>query len=186
MSCAIWPRTMPRRAFARLRNRDLRWIWTASALSNFGLLIYGIDAGWAMTEMSDPTEGVAQVQTALMPPLRDASRSAGAISDTNNRIRIRVAILVFVCLSAVMLTRTAGRTADPLAAPAPMFCVRNGQRLVRTGSAFFPGGAGAAGRPAACRGAQYRSATILWLASLRTAIGMRQRYSMMASTVPTS
>src|SRR6266853_474623 len=54
---------------APLRHSVFRRIWLASLLSNFGLLIQGVGAAWAMTQMTSSADKVALVQTALMLPI---------------------------------------------------------------------------------------------------------------------
>src|SRR5205085_10361470 len=55
--------------FAPLRHAAFRRIWTASLLSNLGLLIMGVGAAWSMTQMTSSPDKVALVQTALMLPV---------------------------------------------------------------------------------------------------------------------
>ena len=50
---------------APLRHPVFRRIWLASLLSNLGLLIQGVGAAWAMTQMTSSADKVALVQTAL-------------------------------------------------------------------------------------------------------------------------
>jgi len=54
---------------APLRYPAFRRIWLASLLSNFGLMIQGVGAAWAMTQMTSSADKVALVQTALMLPI---------------------------------------------------------------------------------------------------------------------
>ncbi|MFD2136301.1 MFS transporter [Novosphingobium resinovorum] len=56
-------------AFAPLRERTFRNIWTASLFSNFGQLFLGVGAQWEMTRLSNSASMVALVQTAMMIPL---------------------------------------------------------------------------------------------------------------------
>ena len=51
--------------FSPLRYAVFRRIWTASLLSNLGLLVLGVGAAWAMTKISSSTGIVALVQTSL-------------------------------------------------------------------------------------------------------------------------
>jgi ABC-type sulfate transport system permease component len=51
----------------------------ASLLSNLGLLIMGVGAAWAMTQMTSSADKVALVQTALMLPVAVLSTVAGAL-----------------------------------------------------------------------------------------------------------
>jgi len=76
---------------APLRYPLFRRIWLASLLSNFGLMIQGVGAAWAMTQMTTSADKVALVQTALMLPIMLISMPAGAIADMYDR---RVVALV--------------------------------------------------------------------------------------------
>src|SRR5260370_1963574 len=70
---------------APLRHSVFRRIWLASLLSNFGLLIQGVGAAWAMTQMTSSADKVALVQTALMLPIMLISIPAAAIPDMLDR-----------------------------------------------------------------------------------------------------
>jgi MFS family permease len=70
---------------APLRHAAFRRIWLASLLSNLGLLIQGVGAAWAMTQMTSSADMVALVQTALMLPIMLISMPAGAIADMYDR-----------------------------------------------------------------------------------------------------
>src|SRR3954471_9737290 len=70
---------------APLRHAVFRRIWLASLLSNLGLLIQGVGAAWAMTQMASSPDKVALVQTALMMPIMLISMPAGAIADMHDR-----------------------------------------------------------------------------------------------------
>lgn len=93
--------------FAPLRHPAFRRVWSSSLLSNFGLLINGVGAGWAMTEMSGRADQVALVQTALMLPYLLFSIAAGAISDTYDRRAVSISMLAFALFSAITLTGVA-------------------------------------------------------------------------------
>lgn len=94
-------------SFSPLRHRAFRRIWTASLLSNFGLLINGVGAGWAMTELSGRADHVALVQAALMLPYMLFSMVAGAISDSYDRRLVSLSMLGFAFASALLLTGVA-------------------------------------------------------------------------------
>src|SRR5947207_12723338 len=80
---------------APLRHAVFRRIWLASLLSNLGLLIQGVGAAWAMTQMTSSADKVALVQTALMLPIMLISMPAGAIADMyDRRIVALVSLLV--------------------------------------------------------------------------------------------
>jgi MFS family permease len=81
---------------APLRHPVFRRIWFASLLSNLGLLIQGVGAAWAMTQMTTSADDVALVQTALMLPVMLISMPAGAIADMYDR---RVVALVSLSIS---------------------------------------------------------------------------------------
>ena len=66
--------------FSPLRYAVFRRIWTASLLSNLGLLVLGVGAAWSMTKISSSTSMVALVQTSLMLPVALVSTPAGAIA----------------------------------------------------------------------------------------------------------
>lgn len=92
--------------FAPLRHAAFRRIWSASLFSNFGLLINGVGAGWAMTTMSGRAQDVALVQTALMLPYMLFSMAAGAIADTYDRRRVALVMLAFTLVASAALALT--------------------------------------------------------------------------------
>src|SRR5690348_4883413 len=80
---------------APLRHIAFRRIWSASLLSNLGLLIQAVGAAWAMTQMTSSADKVALVQTALMLPVMLIAMPAGAIADMyDRRIVALVSLLV--------------------------------------------------------------------------------------------
>src|SRR4030081_2175587 len=83
---------------APLRHAVFRRIWLASLVSNLGLLIQGVGAAWAMTQMTSSADMVALVQTALMLPIMLISMPAGAIADMYDR-RIVALVSLAVCLA---------------------------------------------------------------------------------------
>jgi len=83
---------------APLRHSVFRRIWLASLLSNLGLLIQGVGAAWAMTQMTSSADKVALVQTALMLPIMLISMPAGAIADMYDR-RIVALVSLGIALS---------------------------------------------------------------------------------------
>lgn len=88
---------------APLRHGVFRRIWSASLFSNFGLLVNGVGAGWAMTTMSGRAQDVALVQAALMLPYMLFSIAAGAIADTYDRRRVALITLGFTLVASVVL-----------------------------------------------------------------------------------
>ncbi|KMS59630.1 MFS transporter [Novosphingobium barchaimii LL02] len=118
-------------AFAPLRERTFRNIWSASLFSNFGQLFLGVGAQWEMTRLSSSASMVALVQTAMMIPLMLVTLPAGAIADMFDRRRIAMTGLAFSAVAAAML---AGVTFLGLATPWVLlaFCV-----LIGGGVALF-------------------------------------------------
>ena len=89
---------------APLRHSVFRRIWLASLVSNLGLLIQGVGAAWAMTQMTSSADKVALVQTALMLPIMLISMPAGAIADMYDR---RIVALVSLSISLAGATALA-------------------------------------------------------------------------------
>jgi MFS family permease len=92
--------------FSPLRYAVFRRIWTASLLSNFGLLILGVGAAWAMTKLASSASMVALVQTSLMLPVALVSTPAGAIADMFDRrivglVALSIALAGSISLSAL-------------------------------------------------------------------------------------
>src|SRR5271157_4591645 len=83
---------------APLRHMVFRRIWLASLLSNLGILIQGVGAAWAMTQMTSSADKVALVQTALMLPVMLIAMPAGAIADMYDR-RIVALVSLGIALS---------------------------------------------------------------------------------------
>ena len=97
---------MPRRLPALLEpltGRTFRTIWSASLLSNFGLLILGVGAAWEMIRMTGAADQVALVQTALMLPLMLLSLPAGAIADMYDRRVVALGGLAFALVASAAL-----------------------------------------------------------------------------------
>jgi MFS family permease len=89
---------------APLRYPVFRRIWLASLLSNLGLLIQGVGAAWAMTQMTSSADKVALVQTALMLPIMLISMPAGAIADMHDRRVVAMVALAISLVGATALT----------------------------------------------------------------------------------
>src|SRR6202040_2946403 len=89
---------------APLRHPVFRRIWLASLLSNLGLLIQGVGAAWAMTQMTPSADKVALVQTALMLPIMLISMPAGAIADMHDRRVVAMVSLSISLAGATALT----------------------------------------------------------------------------------
>ena len=80
-----------------------RRIWLASLLSNLGLMINGVGAAWAMTQMTSSADMVALVQTALMLPVMLLSLAAGAIADMYDRRVVGLFALTLGLVGAITL-----------------------------------------------------------------------------------
>ena len=89
---------------APLRHPVFRRIWLASLLSNLGILIQGVGAAWAMTQMTSAADKVALVQTALMLPVMFISIPAGAIADMLDRRVVALIALSIALCGATALT----------------------------------------------------------------------------------
>jgi MFS family permease len=116
---------------APLRHAVFRRIWLASLLSNLGLLIQGVGAAWAMTQMTSSADKVALVQTALMLPIMLISMPAGAIADMYDR---RIVALVSLSIALCGATALAVLAWLSLVTPAILltFCF-----IVGSGMALF-------------------------------------------------
>jgi len=89
---------------APLRHAVFRRIWLASLVSNLGILIQGVGAAWAMTQMTTSADKVALVQTALMLPIMLIAMPAGAIADMHDRRVVAMVSLAIAFVGATSLT----------------------------------------------------------------------------------
>jgi predicted MFS family arabinose efflux permease len=89
---------------APLRHAVFRRIWLASLVSNLGILIQGVGAAWAMTQMTTSADKVALVQTALMLPIMLIAMPAGAIADMHDRRVVAMVSLAIALVGATVLT----------------------------------------------------------------------------------
>jgi MFS family permease len=89
---------------APLRHAVFRRIWLASLVSNLGILIQGVGAAWAMTQMTSSADKVALVQTALMLPIMLIAMPAGAIADMHDRRIVALISLAIALTGATALT----------------------------------------------------------------------------------
>lgn len=88
---------------APLRYPVFRRIWIAGLMSNLGLLIQGVGAAWAMTQMTPSKDMVALVQTAAMLPTMLISIAAGAIADMYDRRIVGLVALSIAFVGAASL-----------------------------------------------------------------------------------
>ena len=114
-----------------LRTPLFRRIWSASLLSNLGLLVQAVGAGWLMTQLTSAVSMAALVQTALMLPIMLVSVPAGAIADMYDKRKVGIFVLSVSFAGAALLTLT---TAFQWITPWSLlgFCF-----LIGSGSALF-------------------------------------------------
>lgn len=98
------PSFAPDSIAAPLRHPVFRRIWLASLVSNLGILIQGVGAAWAMTQMTSSADKVALVQTALMLPIMLIAMPAGAIADMHDRRIVALVSLMIALSGATALT----------------------------------------------------------------------------------
>ncbi|SDI72762.1 MULTISPECIES: MFS transporter [Bradyrhizobium] len=98
------PSFAPDSITAPLRHAVFRRIWLASLVSNLGILIQGVGAAWAMTQMTSSADKVALVQTALMLPIMLIAMPAGAIADMHDRRIVALVSLAIALTGATALT----------------------------------------------------------------------------------
>ncbi len=90
--------------FTPLRQPVFRRIWTASLFSNFGALIQGVGAAWAMTQLTGRADMVALVQSATFAPLMLLSLPAGAIADSYDRRKVALVAMMIAFSGAIGLS----------------------------------------------------------------------------------
>ncbi|AYJ85276.1 MFS transporter (plasmid) [Sphingomonas paeninsulae] len=114
-----------------LRTPLFRRIWSASLLSNLGLMIQAVGAAWSMIQLTTDASMVALVQTALMLPIMLISIPAGAIADMYDRRKVGLFALSVSLAGATALSVV---TALGLITPWGLlgFCF-----LIGTGMALF-------------------------------------------------
>ncbi|MBT1516794.1 MFS transporter [Bradyrhizobium sp. SRL28] len=120
---------------APLRHPFFRRIWLASLFSNLGILIQGVGAAWAMTEMTSSAGNVALVQTALMLPVMLIAIPAGAVADMYDR-----RVVALIALSIALCGAAALTVLDWLGLTTPnlllMFCFVVGSGMALLGPAW--------------------------------------------------
>src|SRR5262249_23714154 len=89
---------------APLKQTVFRRIWIASLLSNFGSLIQGVGAAWAMTLMTSSADMVALVQTATTVRIMLIPIPAGAIADMYDRRLVGMVALAITLVGSVTLS----------------------------------------------------------------------------------
>lgn len=100
---------MPRpvSALGPLRHRTFRLLWTTNQISNFGGLVQGVGAAWAMTNLTSSPSMIALVQASTSLPIMLLSLSAGALADSYDRRRIMLVAQGFMLIVSVGLVAVA-------------------------------------------------------------------------------
>src|SRR4051794_15937288 len=93
----------PVSAWAPLRIRVYRVLWTAQLASNIGTWMQTVGAQWLMGSLSRDPLKVALVQTAMSLPIGLFAVPAGAVGDIFDRRRILLASQSFMLASAALL-----------------------------------------------------------------------------------
>jgi hypothetical protein len=90
--------------FSPLRYAVFRRIWTASLLSNLGLLVLGVGAAWAMARISSSTGMMALVQISLKLPVALVSTPAGGMADMFDRQTVGLVALSIALAGSISLS----------------------------------------------------------------------------------
>ncbi|MEA2427718.1 MAG: hypothetical protein QOF37_1346, partial [Thermoleophilaceae bacterium] len=93
----------PISAWAPLRIRVYRVLWTAQLASNVGTWMQTVAAQWLMGSLSRDPLLVALIQTAMSLPVFLVGFPAGALGDIFDRRRILLVSQTFMLLSAALL-----------------------------------------------------------------------------------
>jgi MFS family permease len=88
---------------APMRFAIFRDIWLASMVSNVGILIQSVGAGWLMVSISGSPDMVAWVQASVALPILTLSLAAGAFADSFDRRRLMIIAQIFSLLVSVAL-----------------------------------------------------------------------------------
>jgi predicted MFS family arabinose efflux permease len=90
-------------AWSPLRHRVFGILWSATLISNIGMWVHEVGAGWLMTSLAPSPAMVALVQTATMLPVFLFSLPAGALADMFDRRRLLIVIQAARLLLAAAL-----------------------------------------------------------------------------------
>jgi MFS family permease len=80
-----------------------RVIWLSSLLASFGNAVQLVGAAWLLTELRQPADMVALVQTAASLPMMLLALPAGAFADLHDRRRVMLAAQLFMLAISVTL-----------------------------------------------------------------------------------
>jgi MFS family permease len=89
--------------FSPLRNRLFLALWLGSLLANFGNAVQSVGAAWLLTELGEPADVVALVQTAASLPIMLLALPAGALADIEDRRRVMLSAQLAMLLVSVVL-----------------------------------------------------------------------------------
>lgn len=117
---------------APLHYPAFRRVWLASLLTNLGILVQGVGAAWAMTQMASSAGQVALVQTALMLPVMLIALPTGAIANMHDRRTVGlVALSIELCGATVLAVLDWLGLVTPNLLLAFCFVVGSGMALMR-------------------------------------------------------
>jgi MFS family permease len=94
----------PASAWAPLRVRAFRFLWTAQVASTIGTWMQTVGAQWLLVDEPNAPTLVALVQTAMMLPTLLLALPAGALADVFDRRRLLIAMQLFQMVVAAGLT----------------------------------------------------------------------------------
>lgn len=94
----------PSPAWAPLRNRVYRTLFTAQLVSNIGLWMQTVGAQWFLVEHHSSATVIALVQTASLLPTLFLSLAAGALADLLDRRLLLVTVSVYTAVAAGVTT----------------------------------------------------------------------------------
>ncbi|MEO6925056.1 MAG: MFS transporter, partial [Rhodanobacter sp.] len=94
-------------ALSALRYPVFRGIWSASTLSNLGVLIQSVGASWLMIAIAPSAEMVALVLASVYLPIMLLSLVAGAVADNLDRRKVMLAAQIFMLVVSATLAACA-------------------------------------------------------------------------------
>src|SRR6476469_7215337 len=100
---ATGERAAPTSAWAPLRVRAFRALWTAQLFSMVGTWMQTVGAQWLLVDEPNAATLVGLVQTAAMLPTLVLALPAGALADILDRRRLLIAVQLFQVAVGVLL-----------------------------------------------------------------------------------
>lgn len=91
-------------AWSPFRYRPFAVLWGATTISNMGMWMNDVGAGWLMTELDPSPEKVALIQTATSLPVFLFALPAGALADVVDRRRMLLLVNAVTLICAAVLT----------------------------------------------------------------------------------